>query len=330
MACHLCRIIAPMEQIVRNYSETIFYELSPGCLKLLNAWVGLWFIWTILYKVALKADFQASRFVKALLLFGLVQLLLRHSYLFWDYLYKPFYETSLGLISRVMQIGGEVLPQYTLQGMLEAVEQSTHRVFSFAERIHGLAAWNNPAPYVTGFILKLPFLILWLIFALYSLQFQFTLLSVTALAPLLVTGLAFEPSRGFAFSAVRLSLYATVTLFLAVIAMSVTLVTLDQATIAMQIPPDQSISADAHNLMTETIPYWALCVFGFLAVFLQIKAPFIANQIVGSGYGGSGVAGFVSSAGATALASAEKKGSSLLRRGISHMDNRWLNRMRGD
>jgi hypothetical protein len=319
-----------MEQIVRNYSETIFYELSPGCLKLLNAWVGLWFVWTILYKVALKGDFQAARFVKALLLFTLIQVLLRHSYVFWDYLYKPFYETALSLVSRVMQVGGEALPQYTLQGMLEAVEQSTQRVFSFAERIHGLAAWNNPMPYITGFILKAPFLILWLVFALYSLQFQFILLAVTALAPLLVTGLAFEPTRSFGYSAIRLALFATVTLLLAVIAMSITLVTLDQATLAMQIPPDQSISADAHNLMTETIPYWALCVFGFLAVFLQIKAPFIANQLVGSGYSGSGVAGVVASAGGTALAAAGRGGASLVNRGISHIDNRWLNRMRGN
>jgi hypothetical protein len=330
MACHLCRIIAPMEQIVRNYAETIFYALSPGCLKLLHAWVGLWFIWTILYKVALKGDFKAARFVKALLLFSFVQLLLRHSFVFWDYFYKPFYETSLNLVSRVMQIGAEVLPQYTLHGMLEAVEQSTNRVFSFAERIHGLAAWNNPLPYVTGFILKTPFFILWLIFALYSLQFQFILLAVTALAPLLVTGLAFAPTRGFAYAAIRLALFATVTLLLAVIAMSVTLVTLDQATLAMQIPPDQSISADAQNLMTETIPYWALCIFGFLAVFLQVKAPFIANQLVGSGYGGSGVAGVVASAGGASLAAAGRGGASLLGRGLSHINNRWLGRIRGD
>ncbi|MEY3182332.1 MAG: hypothetical protein RLZ35_317, partial [Pseudomonadota bacterium] len=231
---------------------------------------------------------------------------------------------------RVMQIGGEALPQYTLKGMLEAVEQSTHRVFSFAERIHGLAAWNNPMPYITGFILKIPFLILWLVFALYSLQFQFILLAVTALAPLLVTGLAFKPTRSFGYSAMRLALFATITLLLAVIAMSITLVTLDQATLAMQVPPDQSISAEAQNLMTETIPYWALCVFGYLAVFLQVKAPFIANQLVGSSYGGSGVAGVIASAGGTSLATISKEGSALFNRGLAHIDNRWLNRIRGN
>ena len=294
--CVSCTMLEPINQAAESYAIKLFNVLAPNALLIFQAAVGCWLVWNIIQHGILNPNLNLQRFFKPLLIFTLITLLLRGHGMFWEFIYKPLHESTISLLSTIMKANQHGHSVNNLNGLLEIVERSILNVANFCERIYGDTGWN-PLPKILGLILLLPFVFLWAIFMIFTVEYLFKLLVVSALAPLLIIAAAFHATRSHAFASFKVVLQGVLTICISVIAMSITLLAVESAINTLHL-----LNGDAgvvNQFMSFTGPFCSLFALGLVASFFQLKAPTIASNIMGGGQDGPGISGMIAGTAAT-------------------------------
>lgn len=296
MPCHSCAILAPINNAAEQYAQQVFNVLAPGATTLFQSFAGCWLAYKIIRHGILKPGITIDEFLRPLLVFSLVILVLRNHQLFWEYIYTPISQTTLNLLSTIIRVSNQGQPTNNLSGMLEVVEISILRVTDFCERVYGNAGWLNPIPLIAGIILLFPFLLLWAIFMVFTIEYLFKLLIVSSLSPLFIVASAFDKTRIYSAAALKVILQGALTVCISVISISVTLHAIDSATQTFHLVDGNLAATNRFGFFSTQ--FCSLFCLGLVSVLFQLKAPAIASNIVGS-QDGAGVSGFIAGVPAT-------------------------------
>lgn len=297
MPCHSCTILAPpINNAAEQYAQQVFNVLAPGASTLFQSFAGCWLTYKVIRHGILKPGITIDEFIKPLLIFSLIVFALRGHQLFWEYIYTPIYQSTLNLLSTIIRVSNHGQPTNSLSGMLEVVEVSILRVTDFCERVYGNSGWLNPIPLIAGIVLLFPFLLLWAIFMVFTVEYLFKLLVVSSLSPLFIVASAFDGTRKYAGAALKVILQGALTVCISVISISVTLHAIDTATQTFHLVDGNLAATNRFGFFSTH--FCSLFCLGLVAVLFQLKAPTIASNIVGS-QDGAGISGFIAGIPAT-------------------------------
>jgi len=289
--CLSCALFQPMSDVAESFALTTFNRLAPGSLLLFNLFIGFWLL-SFIMKL-LKGKFVLSEFLVPALIFTFIDgALLSHQF-FWEYVYTPLQETTLGLISLIVQTSQGGKPVKDLAGLLQTVEQSMMVIFHFGERVYSSGGWTSIIPALLGVFLLVPFLILWAYFLLYTIEYIFVFLVVSSLSPLMIMAAGFEITRTYTLAALKVVLQSILTVVISIIAMGLTLKSINEAAHVMHLSnADSSVVNDFGNASAKFVSLFAL---GLVSIFFQRKAPQLAASLIGSEGAPSHAVGMVSS-----------------------------------
>jgi len=279
MPCLSCVILQPINATAEQYAVRLFNVLAPSSLLIFQSFVGCWFVWKIIMHGILKPGITLEEFLKPLLIFSVITLALQGHGLFWEYLYRPIHDSTMLLLTTIIRASNQVAIGTDLNSMLQAVEECIMKIIQFCERVYSNAGWNI-VPVIVGIILLIPFVFLWAIFMIYTVEYIFALLVVSALSPLLIVLVAFPNLRHHAGSALKVVLQEVLTVCISVIAMSLTLSAIDTATLSLQLTAGTSSTANEFSVFSGK--FCSLFTLSLVAILFQLKAPGIAANIVGS------------------------------------------------
>jgi len=279
--CFSCRLLDPINQTAEQCAIRVFEALAPGSLLLFQAFVGCWFVF-IIFKL-LRGSITWQEVIYPAITFTLVTMALRGHGLFWHYGYRPFYETAVQLLSAIIRANHTVVPAATLQDLLGVVESTVWEVIKFATRLQNTSGMFDIMPLLVGIVLMFPYLFLLAHFMVFTVEFLFKLLIVSALSPLLIIAAGFKVSRGYAVSALKVVLQALLTICISVVLMSMIINAITQATAALNLPNGDM--GELVRLGEFSLHLCGLFALGVTAVIFQLKSPAIATSIVGGEQG---------------------------------------------
>lgn len=186
--------------------------------------------------------------------------------------------------------------------------------FPFSGNYCGDTGWN-PLPKILGVILLLPFIALWAIFMVFMVEYIFKLLVVSALAPLLIVAAAFDSTRSYAFSGLKVVFQGILTVCISVIAMSLTLAAINAAVGQLHLTDGHSGVLD--NFMSFSGSFCSFFALALVSIVFQLKSPSIASNIVGA-HDGAGVAGTIGGMAAGVGVWSRKKGVEQVGKMVGH------------
>jgi type IV secretion system protein TrbL len=284
--CFSCRLLDPINQTAEHYAIRVFEALAPGSLLLFQAFVGCWLVF-IIFKL-LRGSITWEEVVYPALTFTLVSTALAGHRLFWQYGYRPFYETAVQLLSAILRANHTQVQATTLQDLLGVVEVTVWEVIKFATRLQSSSGMFDIMPLLVGIVLMIPYLFLLAHFMVFTVEFLFKLLIVSALSPLWIIATGFKISRGYAIAAFKVVLQALLTICISVVLMSLLINAITEASAALHLPNGNS--GELLRFGEFSLYLCGLFALGVTAVIFQLKSPAIAASIVG-GEQGSGFVG---------------------------------------
>jgi hypothetical protein len=288
--CVSCAVLQPFREVTENFASMTFNHLSYHSLLIFKSFVSIWFVLTVIK--LLKGKLIIPEIISSVLIFSLIGSLLINNRLFWEYIYTPLHQATMGLISIMVQTNLQNGPPVRdLNGLLATVEKSMLVVMTFGERIFSNGSWTTFLPALCGVFLIVPFGILWAYFLFYTLEYLLAFLTFGSLSPLFILAAAFSATRAYAFSMLKFLLQSILTMVFSIIAIGFTLVGFNHATTMMNLTTGDSEVVNTFS--TASVKLIALIVLGFVAIGFQKKAPAFASSIMGTQGGSSGMSGLL-------------------------------------
>lgn len=284
-------IIEMLEGKMEIFGKKVFQALSVGCLSLFMAAFGVWLVWQIIWKGAIKGEFQFQDFLKPLLISATISCLLTAS-TFFDWFYLPINQTVAKLVETMISVVGVSYSgaKATLFGVLKIQYETLNQVFSLMNIMMqdtGIIPGFNT---IASMIMRIPFLFLYIIMLCYCLDYMFKLMAVTALSPLLIIFGGFSPTRSIATAGLKMVLHGIFTILISVIAMGLSLYVLKESLHLIPLDGNGVFKVDAGSFAFSDA-YWTCFIIACLSIYLQLKVPTIAN--IAGVSDGPGAAGFV-------------------------------------
>ncbi len=299
------KIIEVVDNVATPYCMELFDMLGRKSSEMFTAFVGIWFLWQLIFKGILQGDLVFAEFVKKLFLFSFIAFVLPHHNWFLIWFYLPLNEVVQGLLANILQMGinGEIIAS-TRNGMLDAVDGVISQIINiFTVLVKGSYFMDFEAK-LAGGILLIPYIILLCIFLAYVIEFIFTLLIITAISPLLFIALGFSITSGVFIGGVRVVFQEVLNLVLAVIAISLALMIVNQTLREMTLLDGMALrKAAIHWVFGEE--YWACLISGAISCVFLVKTRVIASSMTGS------IGGVGSSAALSGLSAVSKQAKNI-------------------
>lgn len=292
-------IIKMLEGKMEVFGREVFQTLSAGCLKLFMATFGVWFVWQLIWKGAVKGEFHFQDFLKPFLISTTISILLTAS-TFFEWFYIPINQTVEELVKTIISVVKVKYsgPKANLFGVLEFQYGTLNQVF---ETMNAMMQDTGIIPgfnTLASMIMRIPFLFLYIIMLCYCLDYMFKLMAVTALSPLLIIFAGFSSTRSISLSGVKMVLHGIFTLLCSVIAMGLSIYVLKESLHLIPLNGNGTLKADAGSFAFSDA-YWTCFIIACLSIYLQLKVPTIAN--IAGVSDGPGAAGFVAGVSAATI-----------------------------
>lgn len=267
-------IFTGLSELAGSYARDVFNYLLPMCRGISFSFTTIWFAVTgfgIMQGKALHRD-MAKQFFWLML----IHTFLSSSQHYWEWVYEPVYQTSVGLtqgvVAKVAKTPG------TMKGMLRGVDKRIQGVLENVKSYRGMFGWANPVNLIFGWLFGLIFFLLWFLFLSHILGFIFKLMAVSAIAPLLITVCVFKSMRQYLFKAFSLLAHGCLTMVFAGIAMGFTIFSIQK--FIMDYKFDNNAEHDI----------WTALLVSCIALYFHWEAPKIAASILGAHehHGGAG------------------------------------------
>lgn len=292
-------IIEMLEGKMEIFGRKVFQALSVGCLSLFMAAFGVWFVWQIIWKGAIKGEIQFQEFLKPLLISTTISFFLTAS-TFFEWFYLPINQTVAKLVETMISVVGVsyVGAKATLFGVLKIQYETLNQVFASMNIMMqdtGIIPGYNT---IASIIMRVPFLFLYIIMLCYCLDYMFKLMAVTALSPLLIIFAGFSSTLSISTSGLKMVLHGIFTILISVIAMGLSIYVLKESLHLIPLNANGTLKADAGSFAFSDA-YWTCFIIACLSIYLQLKVPTIAN--IAGVSDGPGAAGFVAGVSATTI-----------------------------
>ena len=300
--CYTCEMYSAFYDFSLNYGKDIYKILLPSGQILFNAYVGLWFAWTLVFKILLKGNFEWTDFIKSLMLFVFVESLLQGGDYFWTYIHNPCLSLTSAIAQKIITLGRGSMKASTFEGVIQTVDYSLNNtVFQTWDALMEESGWTSWKPAVAAIILIVPYLIVICIFLAFMLEFVFSMLVITAICPLLFIAICFKSLQKIVINAGQIALHGALTLIFSCIAMGFTLEVFHR--FSPIIPAgSEGIHSEISNFIFSK-QYWAIWILGFLSAFFHLKASSFAANISCLFHGGGKLASSVIEASRSVMSS---------------------------
>ena len=294
MNCILCKIADPIERISEQYAQSLFIAIGSKVQLLFQAFLGVWFLYHIIFKALIKGEVIYYEVVMNLIIFSLVMLVLSNHNVLWEWIYKPFDMAINELVLIVLKsnmIGGKLNQSQT--GLVMAVDGVMQQVYQLGKII--VHSWN-PFQFFSGIIILLVYILVGTMSFAYIIEYMFTLLLITAFSPLLIIAFAFAATRNSALCGVKNVVGGALTMLFSIAAMGITLIIADE--LFSVIIVDGVVDYRIKNFAWGE-DFLSILILGLISLFHQLKVKTIAYSLVGISDGpgaAASVLGVVSSA----------------------------------
>jgi hypothetical protein len=275
--------------LAQSYAKNTFTVLAPNCSKLFTTFAALWVIWQLGINWSIKGDIDWTDTIKTFLIFLWVGLFLQGSGYYWEWIYEPIQSTTLNLAQTVIKASGQGVGG-DIQTLLNLVETELNSVFDIQSMIAADTSWYQVQMTIGGLIVILPFVFIWGLFLALMLTGVFTLMAMTALAPVYIVCAAFSSTRPLTIMALRVILCGCLTVILTGVAMGFTLSVLKHY--MATIPVNAGAAGAGASTWVFSKDYWALFLIGFISILFHLQASSIASSLAGAS-AGAGAAGLV-------------------------------------
>ncbi len=297
MACTSCGIYGQLDMLAQSYARNTFDVLSPNCSVLFNTFAAIWVIWQLGINWSVRGDIDWPDTIKTFLVFLWVGLFLQGSSYYWEWIYQPIQSTTLNLAQTVIKASGQGLGG-DVQALLNSVETELNSVFSILRMIIADTSWYNLKILSGGIIVIVPFVFVWGLFLALMLTGIFTLMAMTALAPVYIVCAAFPSTRSLTLSALRIILCGCLTVILAGVAIGFTIAVLKHY--MATVPINTGVVGTGTSTWVFSTDYWALFLIGFISALFHLQASAMAASLAGAS-AGAGAAGLVVATGMMAV-----------------------------
>lgn len=270
-------IIRPFVQHSESFSRFVFDLFAPFCQKMFGALVLLWFA-IFLYNVVVMCKLDIKDLFKKMIIFCIVGTALSSQRnLYWDYVYEPLKISSVHLTGAVISAAPRATRERITNNeqMLKVFENVTwemmqllFEVCSKAGFLSGILAAGISICIMIVFVMTLS------LFALYLAAMILDLTAISAIAPFLILTCAFDSTRSYTFSAIKMVITSILVLIIAALCMGLMLFVVKNVLNATN-PASASELDMISNLSTMGI---TAC----FSIFFLLCAPKIAGGITNS------------------------------------------------
>jgi hypothetical protein len=204
--CLTCTVFGTIDALAQGYARAGFEALAPATAIAFNSFVGLWVAYVLVFKGIARGDLEVREFLQKVAVFVVCGTALTNVDLFWEWVYLPAYQSMSGITVALVSGSKTVEGVSDLTSMLAVVEAEVMRALRLSKVVYDDGGIRNLGAIFWGILLALPFLFVWGIFLAFTLEGAFKLLAITAVSPLLIAGVGFAPTRGFAVTGLRVIL----------------------------------------------------------------------------------------------------------------------------
>ena len=312
--CLSCGLFLALDGVATAYGRHAFDTLAPIVRRAFSAFVGLWFAYQLVFNGLYRGELSFQTLIPKLCLFALLHAGLASSEFYWSYFYEPMRLTTSEIAQLVVSRPSGEIADPTFTGLLKIVEEQVRRVIALAWAVVTDTGVFTLHLAIGGLALMIPYLFVWGIFLAFMLEGVFKLLAVTVLAPLAIVAAGFGPTRGFAVSALRISIGGALTVICASVAMGFTVAILRFYTAPPIIPVDAAgqIKVSAADFVFGP-GYLAILLLGFISILFHLKAATLAATISGA-IDSAGAASTVLGTGMALVSAAKSAGMAPLAR----------------
>lgn len=237
--CVTCEFFIALERMSGGFTRSVYEDFGDELEDVLSWAVMLGLTALALMALLGRAD-GGEAFRKAaacLALFAAALLIMDNHAVFKKWIIDPLKDTALAAGAAIINAAGapgaaggagSVKPTYA--ALMKLVEDQIYGIFQLVLRAvqeDGSSFILTPVAYILGAILMLAYLFVIGIFTAFMVESLFKFVIVSIIAPLLLAGLPFGPTRAFAFTGLRILLGAALVIVFASGAMGLTLAVVD-------------------------------------------------------------------------------------------------------
>lgn len=306
-------VFTKVDQFVVSYGESIFTHMGQLFLVLFSTFYTVKLVMMLARKAAFGEGFSIQDFVKPILIVSFVSLALTQSSFILEWVVIPAKNLATGLASLTASLTSDVSYDGGIMEMLQKVDSRLMSVvFEPTAKLKGATTWYSLHETVGIWIIELLYIFVWFLFLAIIVESLFRFMTFYAISPMLVTAFCFKGTKSIATSGLRSLLHGVLSMFMAGVAMGVTL----------------SIIGSFPNLVTDAAgntyddwvfgsQYYSLLLIALISISFHLKAPKIAANLaqiddgagVAATVAGLGTAGVMAAKNMTAKAGSKAAGA---------------------
>jgi len=283
MECITCDIVDKIDNLSLSYSKDIFNYLAPSCKYVFKIFWGTWILWNIIFKICINGEINLQEFLIKGLMYCVITLLLSEYHHYWEWVVKPLHETTNYLLKLISQVNSDVNANKNSSALLE-LDLKIQYISDLCRIIYGKASFMNIEPILAGIILHVPFLIMWVLFVTYFIEFILKSLCINAIAPILIIFLGFSLTRPIVIGSFKVILHSILTLMFTCIILCLSLVMISSQVDTL--PVTEYVVKQTVDQWVFGAMYWQSFITAMISIIFLVKIPFFTNSLT-SGFGGN-------------------------------------------
>lgn len=278
MQCVLCEIVDPMEKFSEQYAYQLFVLLGKHATYIFESFIGLWFIYQIIYKGFIKAEINFASSFNKLLVYCIILAFLRNSELFWSWIYTPLNSTVNELLLSIIKVTQNSNNALSSKArMIEVVDATSGQIFELSKMFFS-GGYFDISRKIAGAPIVFIYACLFAMFVGYYVDYLFKLLLMTAISPLLLVCFAFPSTKAHCINGLKVVLHGMLNLIFSVIAMSLTLVVAKE--LFSKLPISGGVIKENASSWIYSKDYWACLMLAIVSIIFQKKISEISSTIL--------------------------------------------------
>ncbi len=314
------QVFTKIDEFTITYGEIIFNNVAQLFLALFGTFYALKLVLMLVQKSTSGKQFTVHDLVKPIIITSLVSLALSGSHYIAEWIVIPAKSLATGLAAMTAALTSDLPYGAGVTDMLALVDGRLNSViFEPCKELAGhLGLWNS-YKIVGIWIIQILYIFVWFLFLALMVESLFRFMTFYAISPMLVPAFFFESTKSIASSGMKSLLHAVLTMFMAGVAMGLTLTVIGEFSHLVN-NPDGTIKSDW--LFGES--YFALILIALVSISFHLKAPKIAANLaqIDDGAGVAGVVAGLGTAGVMGAKSMAMGGAGFVaKKGLKHSWN---------
>lgn len=293
-------VFTRVDQFVVDYGESIFTHMGQIFLVLFSTFYTVKLVMMLARKAGFGESFSIQDFVKPILIVSFVSLALTQSQFILEWVVIPAKSLATGLASLTASLTSDVSYNGGIMEMLHNVDSRLMNVvFKPTAELKKATHWFSVHETVGIWIIELLYIFVWFLFLAIIVEALFRFMTFYAISPMLVTAFFFKSTSSIATSGLRSLAHAVLSMFMAGVAMGVTLSIIGSFPYLVLDP-----AGNEYKDWVFGPQYYSLLLIALISISFHLKAPKIAANLAQID-DGAGVAATVAGLGTAGVMAAK-------------------------